>query len=164
MDNEPNELIRERLRKLEELRAQGVDPYASRFRVQDRLGDLLTRHGDKPADALAAEEVPVRAAGRLMAIRAHGKATFADLRDGSGQVQIYLKQEVVGPAQYEQVRRLDVGDFVGVEGHLFRTRTGEMSVRVKTFTLLTKAVRPLPEKWHGLTDVETRYRRRYLDL
>jgi lysyl-tRNA synthetase class 2 len=164
MEIEPNELMRERLRKLEELRAQGVEPYASRFQVRDRLGDLLARHGDKPADALTAEEVPVRAAGRLMAIRAHGKATFADLRDGSGQVQVYLKQEVVGPAQYEQVRRLDVGDFVGVEGHLFRTRTGEMSIRVKTFTLLTKAVRPLPEKWHGLTDVETRYRQRYLDL
>ncbi|HEV8663080.1 MAG TPA: lysine--tRNA ligase [Candidatus Methylomirabilis sp.] len=164
MEDEPNELIRERLRKLEDLRARGVNPYVSRFQSQDRVGDLVGGHGTQPTEALAAEEIPVRVAGRLMAIRGHGKVTFAHLRDGSGQIQIYLKQDAVGPAQYELAGRLDVGDVVGVEGHLFRTRTGELTIWVKTLTLLTKALRPLPEKWHGLTDVETRYRQRYLDL
>ena len=164
MPDEPNELIRERLKKLEDLRARGLNPYVSRFRSEDRTGDLLARHGGKTAETLAAEEIQVRAAGRLMAIRTHGKITFAHLRDGSGQIQVYLKQDAVGPTQYDLVRRLDVGDFVGVEGHLFRTRTGELTIWVKTLTLLTKALRPLPEKWHGLTDVETRYRQRYVDL
>ncbi|MBI4413483.1 MAG: lysine--tRNA ligase [candidate division NC10 bacterium] len=164
MADEQNELIRERLKKLEDLLARGVNPYVSRFRCQDRAGDLLARHGGKTAETLTAEEIQVRAAGRLMAVRIHGKVTFAHLRDGSGQIQVYLKQDAVGPAQYELVRRLDVGDFVGVEGHLFRTRTGELTIWVKTLSLLTKALRPLPEKWHGLTDVETRYRQRYVDL
>ncbi|MGH7377538.1 MAG: OB-fold nucleic acid binding domain-containing protein, partial [Candidatus Methylomirabilales bacterium] len=145
MADEPNELIRERLKKLEDLRARGVNPYVSRYRSEDRTGDLLARHGGKTAETLTAEEIQVRAAGRLMAIRTHGKVTFAHLRDGSGQIQVYLKQDAVGPAQYDLVRRLDVGDFVGVEGHLFRTRTGELTVWVKTLTFLTKALRPLPE-------------------
>ncbi|MCI0370093.1 MAG: lysine--tRNA ligase [candidate division NC10 bacterium] len=164
MTDETNELILERVKKLGDLRARGVNPYVSRFRSQDRAGDLLLRHGEKTAEGLTAGEIQVRTAGRLMAVRTHGKVTFAHLRDGSGQIQIYLKQDAVGPAQYELMRRLDVGDFVGVEGHLFRTRTGELTIWVKSLTLLTKALRPLPEKWHGLTDVETRYRQRYVDL
>ena len=132
MVDEPNELIRERLKKLENLRALGVNPYVSRFCSEDRSGDLLARHGGKTAETLTAEEIQVRTAGRLMAIRTHGKITFAHLRDGSGQIQVYLKQDAVGPAQYDLVRRLDVGDFVGVEGHLFRTRTGELTIWVST--------------------------------
>ncbi len=164
MIEEPNELVRERLKKLDDLRARGLNPYASRFRVQDRVADLLALHGGKDAEALTAEEIEVRTAGRLMTIRGHGKVTFAHLKDGSGQIQVYLKQDAVEAAQYELLRHLDVGDFVGVEGHLFRTRTGELTIWLRTLTLLTKALRPLPEKWHGLTDVETRYRQRYLDL
>ena len=164
MTDETNDQILERMKKLGDLRERGVNPYVSRFRSQDRTGDLVLRHGEKTAEALATGEIQVRTAGRLMGIRTHGKVTFAHLRDGSGQIQIYLKQDAVGPAQYELMRRLDVGDFVGVEGHLFRTRTGELTIWVKSLTLLTKALRPLPEKWHGLTDVETRYRQRYVDL
>src|SRR3972149_6195314 len=118
MSDENNELIRERLKKLDDLRARGVTPYFSRFHVQDRVAGLLTLHGGKTAEALTAEEMQVRTAGRLMTIRGHGKVTFAHLKDGSGQIQVYLKQDAVGAAQYDLVRRLDVGDFVGVEGRL----------------------------------------------
>jgi lysyl-tRNA synthetase class 2 len=99
-----------------------------------------------------------------MSIRSHGRATFAHIRDGSGRIQIYFVRDQVGPEAYELLRKLDVGDHVGVEGDLFRTRTGELTVRVSAFRLLAKSLRPLPEKWHGLSDVETRFRQRYLDL
>jgi len=99
-----------------------------------------------------------------MSVRGHGKATFAHLQDGSGRIQIYIVRDTVGPEAYELCKKLDVGDHLGVEGQLFRTNTGEITVRARTFQFLSKALRPLPEKWHGLTDVETRFRQRYLDL
>jgi lysyl-tRNA synthetase class 2 len=112
-----------------------------------------------------AELPAVRTAGRLMSIRAMGKATFAHILDGSGRIQLYLRQDQVGEESYERFLKLfDIGDSVGVEGPLFRTRTGEVTIRVTSITMLAKALRPLPEKWHGLTDVEARYRQRYLDL
>ncbi len=161
--SEERSLIGERMRKLAELEAAGVDPYPARFGVSHLADDLhreyagLSEEGD-------AEAPQVSIAGRLMSVRGHGKATFAHLQDGSGRIQIYIVRDTVGPEIYDLCKKLDVGDHLGVEGQLFRTRTGELTVRVRTVQLLSKSLRPLPEKWHGLTDVETRFRQRYLDL
>jgi lysyl-tRNA synthetase class 2 len=153
---------RERRRKLQELREQGVAVYPSKFAVTATLGEVAAAHGGAPEREL--EGIAVAVAGRLDAIRAMGKATFAHVRDGSGRLQIYLRQDAMGDEAYRRVRCWDRGDFVGVEGHLFRTKTGELTVRVERAAFLAKALRPLPDKWYGLADVETRYRQRELDL
>jgi lysyl-tRNA synthetase class 2 len=153
------EIIAFRTAKLERLRSHGVDPYPARFRpshtTQQAL-DLLEGRDDHPD--------PVTIAGRITAVRGMGKATFVDLRDGSGRIQTYLKKDVIGPDTYETLRDLDLGDFLGVSGPLFRTKTGEPTVQVQSLSVLAKALRAPPEKWHGLQDVEVRYRQRYLDL
>jgi lysyl-tRNA synthetase class 2 len=161
--DEQSPLIGERLRKLAELERAGIDPYPARFIVSHLAADLHREHSalSEEGDAGAAQ---VAIAGRLMSVRTHGKVTFAHLQDGSGRIQIYLARDVVGPEKYELFKKLDVGDHLGVEGSLFRTKTGELTVRAMGFQLLSKSLRPLPEKWHGLTDVETRFRQRYLDL
>ena len=147
-----------RLAKLARLRAAGVEPYPYRYDRTHLAADLHARY-----DALAGEEVAV--AGRLVGgRRLMGKAGFVHLQDGSGRIQLFCRLDALGPDGFEQFKELDVGDFVGVRGLLVRTRTGEVSVEARELTLLAKSLRPLPEKWHGLTDVETRYRRRYLDL
>ena len=155
-------LMRERLRKLAELESAGVDPYPARFDVRHLAADL-----HREAAVLSEEGgsgAPVAIAGRVTSLRDHGKVSFAHLQDSSGKIQVYLSRDTVGPERFDRWRELDIGDHVGVEGSLFRTRTGELTVRARTFQLLSKSLRPLPEKWHGLTDVETRYRQRYLDL
>ncbi len=159
---EHNPLVSERMRKLAELEAAGVDPYPARFEVRNLAADLHQEYTVLPEETDAAPEVAI--AGRLMSLRHHGKVTFAHLQDGSGRMQIYLSRDILGAQIYDLCKRLDVGDHLGVEGQLFRTRTGELTVRVGTVRLLSKSLRPLPEKWHGLTDVETRFRQRYLDL
>ncbi len=159
-----NQLIRERRRKLEELQRIGIDPYGARWEVTALAGELQKGYRETPAPDLEQEPVPVRLAGRVMTLRDHGKATFAHLRDRSGQIQIYLREDVLGEDGYRLLKLADIGDLIGVSGHLFRTRTGELSVWVEHFRILTKSLWPLPEKWHGLVDVETRYRQRYLDL
>ena len=149
----------ERLAKIERWRAIGVAPYAYGFEVTHHAAGLQ-------ALGEAVTETPgevVRVAGRVMTLRGHGKAGFAHLLDGSGKLQVYFRKDQLGD-QYARVELLDVGDWVGVEGPLFRTRTGEITVRVDRVELLAKSMRPLPEKWHGLTDPETRYRQRYADL
>jgi lysyl-tRNA synthetase class 2 len=157
-----NELIRRRQQKLEAWRARGVNPFGARFPVTHWAGTLQARF--KEADeALLQSAGAVSLAGRVMAMRHHGKSCFAVLRDQSGQIQLYARADVLGDA-YAPFLEIDVGDFVGVTGDLFRTRTGELTVAVKQYEFLTKALRPLPEKWHGLKDVETRFRRRYVDL
>lgn len=161
---EINQLIRERRRKLEELRRIGIDPYGSRWEVNALAGELQQRYRETPATVLETEPVSVSLAGRVMSLRDHGKATFAHLRDRSGQIQIYLRKDVLGAETYQLLKLTDIGDLLGVTGHLFRTQTGELSVWVQGFRILTKSLWPLPEKWHGLVDVETRYRQRYLDL
>ena len=151
----PEEELREqRLRKLQLLKSQGVEPYGRRF---DKTA---------PCFALATQPVgtEVRAAGRLSARREHGKSLFADLRDASGKIQIYAKADTLGPERFAFVSSLDIGDWVGVSGQLFQTRTGEATIAISEAQLLSKSLRPLPEKWHGLKDVEVRYRQRYLDL
>jgi lysyl-tRNA synthetase class 2 len=157
-----NELIRRRRAKLESLRGRGVDPFGSRFPVTHWSGDLVARFdGAGPEELEGAGSVAV--AGRVTALRHHGKTCFAHLRDRTGQIQLYARADALGE-RYGLFTDLDVGDFVGVTGALFRTRTGELTVGVKQFEFLTKSLRPLPEKWHGLKDVETRYRQRYVDL
>lgn len=154
--NERDEMVvrRQKLARLQEL---GVDPWGQAFPVSHALADIRARFDEL-------EGQPVTVAGRLMTIRGHGKASFADLQDQSGRLQIYVRADNVGPDQYEVWKLLDLGDLVGVEGTVFRTRRGEMSIEVQRLTVLAKALRPLPAKYHGLRDVDLRYRRRYLDL
>ena len=158
-----NELLRERRRKLEELRGAGIDPFGHRFEAKDLAQELIGHYGEVREEDLPQEGL-VSLAGRIVSLRRHGKASFAHLQDRSGRIQIYLREEEVGERPYALFRGLDVGDLIGLRGRLFRTKTGELSVWVKEFELLCKSLRPLPEKWHGLSDVEVRYRQRYLDL
>src|SRR2546422_5147198 len=162
LPGDPNPLVRRRVEKLEALRRRGVDPLGQRFPVTHWGGELARRHQDASEDALKAVE-PVTVAGRVVALRHHGKTCFAHLRDQSGQIQLYARADALGE-RYAAFTELGVGDFIGVTRELFRTRTGELTVAVRSFEFLTKSLRPLPEKWHGLKDVETRYRRRYVDL
>jgi len=145
--------------KLEALRARGEEPFAYRFDPTHSSSAILGE-----AAALEAAASPVRYAGRLMTKRGHGKASFAHLRDRHGLLQIYLREDVLGPDAYAAALEWDAGDWIGVEGTVFATRTGETTIKVERATLLAKSLRPLPEKWHGLTDVEIRYRQRYTDL
>ncbi len=148
-----------RTAKLERLRSRGIDPYPARFRpshTTQQAVDLLKDRDEYPE--------PVTLAGRITAMRHMGKATFVDIRDGSGRIQTYVKEDTLGPEAYETLRDLDLGDFLGVSGPLFHTKTGEPTVQVEQLTVLAKALLAPPEKWHGLQDVEVRYRQRYLDL
>ena len=150
-----DEQAENRREKLEALRQQRLQPYGGPFPKTEPIRSLVANY---------AEGVSVTTAGRLVAKRGHGGLTFADLWDASGKVQICLKQERVGESTYQFVDNLDLGDIIGVAGTFFKTKTGEVTVQVDRVTLLAKALRPLPEKWHGLKDVEIRYRQRYLDL
>ncbi|HQU34369.1 MAG TPA: lysine--tRNA ligase [Thermoanaerobaculaceae bacterium] len=162
---EPLETLRAYRRgKLEELRRRGVDPFPPRFPVDGRVSEVVARFAGHDAAALEAASARVRVGGRVTAIRTHGKAAFLDLADGDARIQAYLKRDQLGDAAFALLETLDLGDFWGVEGALFRTRTGELTVRAETVTVLAKALQPWPEKWHGLTDRELRARQRYLDL
>jgi lysyl-tRNA synthetase, class II len=149
--------------KLARLRESGR-AFPNDFRRDAACGELLARFGALDGEAVERESGVYRLGGRLIAIRAFGKATVLVLKDGTGALQLYVQKELVGETAYEAVRSLDLGDIVGAEGSMFRTRTGELTLRCTAARLLVKALRPLPEKWHGLTDVEARYRQRYLDL
>ncbi|HXJ67807.1 MAG TPA: OB-fold nucleic acid binding domain-containing protein, partial [Verrucomicrobiae bacterium] len=154
------QLMAQRRAKLEAWRALGCEPYAYRFEPTHHAVDLLARGAEvteEPGKAL------VRVAGRLVARRGHGKAGFGHVLDGSGKIQVYFRSDVLGDA-FARYELLEVGDWVGVTGRLFRTRTGEITIRAEGLELLAKSIRPLPEKWHGLTDPETRFRQRYADL
>jgi lysyl-tRNA synthetase class 2 len=158
-------LKNQRLIKLNELRAQGIDPFANSFVPSHRVAQVMEQFGSLSAEELEAQGQTLRLAGRLMLLREFGKASFCHIQDGSGRLQAYVQRQVVGDDDFRRFKKLvDLGDFVGLEGTLFRTRTGELTLQVKGYTLLTKALQPLPEKYHGLTDVELRYRQRYLDL
>jgi lysyl-tRNA synthetase class 2 len=153
--DEENELIALRRKKLDMLRAKGLDPFGSGFEVNGSIGEVREQFK---------EGEPVRAAGRITAHRDMGKSHFLDLRDATGRIQIYIHAKEVGPDLIDLFRLLDIGDLIGVEGTYFLTKSGEPTLKVRTFQLLAKALRPLPEKWHGLQDIEARYRQRYLDL
>ncbi len=157
-----SELIRLRQEKLETLRARGIEPFGARYPVTHwarPLAERLAGAGEDDFKAFGAVSV----AGRIVAMRHHGKTCFAHLMDQTGRIQLYARADQLGD-DYALFTDLDLGDFVGVTGEMFRTRTGELTVAVKSFTFLGKSLRPLPEKWHGLKDVETRYRQRYIDL
>ena len=155
-------LLRQRHDKLDRLRARGVDPFGTRFPVTHWAGELGRRLGAAGEAELEAFG-PVRVAGRVVALRHHGKTCFAHLMDYTGRIQLYARADQLGD-DYALFTDLDVGDYIGVTGQPFRTRTGELTVAVKSFSFLAKSLRPLPEKWHGLRDIETRYRQRYVDL
>ncbi len=161
---EINELIAQRIKNLTELKESGIDPYGGPFEFTDHAADLASQHGDTSAEAFeTGEPVLCSLAGRIVALRSFGKATFAHIQDSSGKIQVYFKKDLLGE-RYQTLKKIDIGDIIGLQGRLFRTRTNELTVEAKEFTLLTKSIRPLPEKWHGLKDVETRYRQRYVDL
>ena len=157
-------LIANRRSKLDRLRELGVDPFPTRFRVSASISEVRERLGARSAEELEAEQPRVRLAGRVRAIRGHGKLSFADLSDGAQHIQLYLRRDRLDDGSWVVLSEVDLGDFLGVEGKVFRTRTGELTVAVESLAMLAKALQPWPEKWHGLTDREVRARQRYLDL
>ncbi|MEH7049536.1 lysine--tRNA ligase [Bacillus pseudomycoides] len=168
MDNmnheELNDQLLVRREKLHNLREQGIDPFGKRFERTNSTEELLNLYGEFSKEELEEKGISVSIAGRIMTKRGKGKAGFAHIQDLHGQVQIYVRKDAVGDEQYELFNTADLGDLVGIEGKVFKTNVGELSVKATGFTLLTKALRPLPDKYHGLKDVEQRYRQRYLDL
>lgn len=158
-----NELIAQRRAKLAELRQQGT-AYPNKFHRNALAARLHQQYGEKTEPELEAQPIEVKVAGRIMTRRLMGKASFVHLQDMSGKIQLYVRQDELSPEMYEAFLQWDIGDIIGVEGKLFKTKTGELSIRVKHIELLTKSLRPLPDKYHGLTDQELRYRQRYLDL
>jgi lysyl-tRNA synthetase class 2 len=157
-----NRLIAERRAKLQQLRAQAV-AFPNDFRRDALAGQLHTAYGQKSAEWLENNPQPVSVGGRMMLRRVMGKASFAQIQDRTGAIQLFLQQDALGET-YEAFKAWDIGDIVGAQGTLFRTRTGELSIRVTQLRLLVKSLRPLPDKWHGLADTELRYRQRYVDL
>src|SRR5205823_435970 len=161
LDENIYELRREKIKKIEAL---GQPTYRSKYEFTHTLEQILRDYPSRSAEELEQSRVNVRVAGRIMAIRLMGKAGFAHLQQGGKRLQIYVKKDAVGEKGFELYKLLDLGDHIGVSGYLFRTRTGELSVHVEEITFLSKDLLPLPEKWHGLTDVELRYRQRYVDM
>jgi len=165
-DNEAintNDLIEQRRIKLGEWRKKGK-AYPTDFRRDALAADLLKQYGDNEGSTFEAHPIHVSVAGRMMTRRLMGKASFTHIQDMSSRLQLYIREDDVTPQVYEEFKQWDLGDIIGVQGHLFKTKTGELTVSVQRMRLLTKAIRPMPDKFHGLTDQETRYRQRYLDL
>jgi lysyl-tRNA synthetase class 2 len=159
-----SDLLRQRRANFEELARMGVDPYPRKFERTDTIADLVAAHGTKTKEELEAAAVHTRTAGRILAIRSFGKANFLVLSDGTSKIQAYVRQDSMPERDFAVFKLLDFGDFVGVEGKLFRTKTNELTIHADALQFLVKCFEPLPEKWHGLSDVEIRYRQRYLDL
>ena len=153
-----------RLAKLPKYEELGVDPFGSRYDWKDQIKDIRTNHAGKSAEQLEAEAIKVNVAGRLSAIRMMGKAAFVNVKDEYGTIQVWIGKNVIGEESYAVFKLADLGDIVGIEGTLMLTRTGELTIKCEKYTHITKCLKPLPEKWHGLTDREERYRKRYLDL
>lgn len=163
MEFEPLDQYLQRKKKLAEIAALGEEPYPHRFDQTATPAEIVARYGAQDAPALESQRVQVRAAGRILTIRMHGKTGFAHIQGAGTRLQIYIKRDAA-PEAFRLLELMDMGDLVGVSGHLFRTKTDELTVWVDKLTLLAKSLLPLPEKWHGLADVEVRYRQRYLDL
>ena len=158
-----DDLLRQRHERLAQIRALGFEPYGQAFEFSHTIPQILEQYGSKTAEELAAK-VEVRVAGRILTVRRMGKAGFLHLLQNGEKLQIYVKKDAVAETAYQLYELLDIGDIVGVTGYLFRTKTDELTIHVDDLTFLSKIMLPLPEKWHGLEDVETRYRQRYLDL
>lgn len=154
-----NEQMQVRLDKMHKLEEKGLKPFGYRYEFTHRSGDVKENF-----DVLAEAETEVKLAGRVMAIRGHGKTCFMDMQDKDGRIQVYVRKDVLGEENYALIKMMDIGDTVGVTGTVFRTHMGEVSIKAAALEMLSKSLRPLPEKWHGLKDVETRYRQRYVDL
>ncbi|WP_077329999.1 lysine--tRNA ligase [Virgibacillus siamensis] len=164
MSEELNEHMRVRREKLDSYREQGVDPFGGKFNRTHLAEDLIAKYDQFSKEELEEKTDKVTIAGRVMTKRGKGKAGFGHVQDLSGQIQIYVRKDTIGESAYEIFKSVDMGDIVGVTGVMFKTKVGELSVKATEFTLLTKSLRPLPEKYHGLKDIEQRYRQRYLDL
>jgi len=161
---EINEQIEQRLKKLQEFRQSGIEPFGGAFEVTVHASDILERFRDVSKEELdAGDPASFIVAGRIVTMRDFGKAAFAHVQDSTGRIQVYFRKDILGEA-YTIVKKLDIGDILGIRGRVFRTKTQELTLEVDEFKLLTKSLRPLPEKWHGLKDIETRYRQRYVDL
>ncbi|MFC0046588.1 lysine--tRNA ligase [Metabacillus iocasae] len=161
---ELNDQLLVRRDKMNNLRENGIDPFGARFERTHTSQELFDQYNEIEKEELDEKEIPVSLAGRIMTKRGKGKAGFAHVQDLTGQIQLYVRKDAIGEEAYDIFNTADIGDLVGVQGVLFKTKVGELSIKVKEFTLLTKALRPLPDKYHGLKDVEQRYRQRYLDL
>ncbi|MGD6834679.1 lysine--tRNA ligase [Sutcliffiella halmapala] len=159
-----NDQLLVRREKLQKHRDKGLDPFGTRFERTNDSKQLIAEYGDIEKEELDTKEISVTIAGRIMTKRGKGKAGFAHIQDLTGQIQLYIRKDAVGDDAYEIFNSADIGDIVGVTGMIFKTKVGELSIKATSFELLTKALRPLPEKYHGLKDVEQRYRQRYLDL
>ncbi len=162
--SEAQDLILQRQKKLRAIEELGFELYPRQFQFTRTLPQILAEYSSRGAEELSAQRISVRVAGRVMTIRPHGKAGFAHLMGGGQRLQIYVRQDALGARDWELYKLLDLGDLIGVEGYLFRTKTGELTVHAGRLYFLAKALLPLPEKWHGLTDVKIRYRQRYVDL
>jgi lysyl-tRNA synthetase, class II len=159
-----SDLLRQRRENFKALVELGVDPYPRQFARTHTIEELVSAHGDSPGEALEESRPVTRAAGRILAIRSFGKANFLVLSDGRARIQVYVRKDSLPERDFAVFGLLDFGDFVGVDGRVFRTKTGELTIWASSLEFLVKCFHPLPEKWHGLSDVETRYRQRYLDL
>jgi lysyl-tRNA synthetase, class II len=164
LEFEPVDQFRQRQKKLQEIEALGHPAYPRKFAWTHTASQVLKQYGNRTAEELSAQRVELRVAGRIVALRPHGKAAFGHLLSDGARLQFYVKLDVVGEKGFKLFQLLDLGDIIGVSGHLFRTKTNELTIWVEQLELLSKALLPLPEKWHGLADTEQRYRRRYLDL
>ncbi len=159
-----NSLRQQRINKLEQLKELGVNPFANNFKPSTTAEAILKEYSTLEAKTLEDSAPPVTVAGRIVSLRLFGKAAFAHLQDRSGKVQAYIRKDLIGEENFKIFKLFDIGDTIGVRGTIFKTRTGEVTIQVANIQILTKALRPLPEKWHGLKDIETRYRQRYVDL
>ena len=160
--NTEEQLIQQRIEKLNQIKALGINPYPYKFNKKSSASEILERYKKLKEHEQTKDNVSM--AGRIMTIRLMGKASFLHIQDETGKIQVYLRQEDIGEKNYELFRKFDMGDIIGIEGNVFKTKAGELSVWAKKIELLCKSIRPLPEKWHGLKDIEIRYRKRYLDL
>lgn len=158
-ENEINEQMQVRIDKMHKIEEHGWNPFGYRFLYTHRAADIAAQF-----DELSEKETEVKMAGRIMAIRGHGKTCFMDMQDKTGRIQVYVRKDVIGEENYALIKLMDIGDTVGITGTAFRTHMGELSIKANSVEMLSKSLRPLPEKWHGLKDVETRYRQRYVDL
>ena len=167
-DNEHVESLNDQMivrrEKMEELRKNGVDPFSGPYKRSHYSSELIAEYDHLSKEELSEETIPAKVSGRLMAKRGSGKAGFANIKDPNGNIQIYVRLDAVGEEEYEVFKQADLGDIIGVEGDLMKTNTGELTVRADHVKMLTKSLRPLPDQYYGLSDVETRYRKRYLDL
>ena len=161
---ETGHLIKQRLEKIEELRAEGIRLFNNKFKVTASICNLVNDYSNFSKEELVEKDVQCVVAGRMMTRRNHGKTTFIHIKDRTGQIQVFVNEKLLGAENYDIFGKFDIGDIVGIQGKISKTRTGELTLFAESLTLLTKSLQPLPEKWHGLKDIELRYRQRYVDL